>query len=83
MLSANGRSVGHTVKRCPTAQAEGEGYSQQENDFGKQNDYAMDTSADGGWNSGTGNAEWNNGTSDTETPAPAAGGEWVAEGAGW
>lgn len=66
--------MGHTVKRCPSAQAEGGGYNQQENDFDKQNDYAMDTSASGDWASGTGN---------TESQAPATGGEWVAEGAGW
>ena len=66
--------MGHTVKRCPSAPAEGEGYNQQENDFDKQNNYAIDTSASGDWGSGTGNIE---------SQAPATGGEWVAEGAGW
>lgn len=75
--------MGHTVKRCPSAPAEGEGYNQQENDFDKQNNYAIDTSASGDWGSGTGNAEWNTGTGNTESQAPATGGEWVAEGAGW
>lgn len=75
--------MGHTVKRCPGAQAEDQGYGQPGDDFGKQNDDAMDTSTNDGWNSGTGNAEWNTGTGNAESQASATGGEWVAERAGW